>query len=410
MMSPGDVLAGLPDHVPSELACEFDIWAEISAAGIGAHQRAAQFHQQLPPIFYVPRLGYLPGAWVPQKAEDLRRILQDTDTFSSQNTMPFAQMLGEHWRLIPLEMDPPEHTKYRALINTLLSPKKVAAIDDSISQHASNLINALVANKRCNFNQAFADQFPTLIFLRLMGWPESEAPRFVKWTHTLVKSQDMQEVVGAVVQIKSYLQQKIEQSRINPVDDFTGYLLASEIDGRPLTDDELLGFCFLVFIGGLDTVASSLGFHFMHLALHPEQQADLRANPDKIPLAVEELLRAYSIVNMRRIVTRDVEVGGVRMKAGDVVLISTELGNLDPDAFARPAEVDFEREDITKPHMAFSYGPHRCVGSHLARRELRIALQLWLEKVPMFRLADDCQPIMRASGVFGMDNLVFEWE
>lgn len=251
---------------------------------------------------------------------------------------------------------------------------------------------------------------PTLIFLRLMGWPESEAPRFVKWTHTLVKSQDMEEVVGAVVQIKDYLLQKIQDSRANPVDDFTGYLLGSEVDGQSLTDDELLGYCFLVFIGGLDTVSSSLGFHFMHLALNPEQQSDLRAHPDKIPGAVEELLRAYSIVNMRRIVTRDIEFQGVPMRAGDIVLISTELANLDPQVFDRPAEVDFDRDDATAPHMTFSFGPHRCVGSHLARRELRIALELWLQKVPMFRLADGCHPLMRASGVFGMDELVFEWD
>lgn len=400
----------IPEYVPRELVCEFDIWAEISAAGVCAHQRAARFHDELPPIFYVPKLGYLPGAWVPQKAEDLRRILRDTQTFSSQNTMPFAAMLGEHWKLIPLELDPPEHTKYRAFINGLLSPNKVTAIEGAIRQHAGDLIDAFAANKRCNFNQEFADQFPTLIFLRLMGWPETEAPRFVKWTHTLVKSQDMEEVVGAVVQIKNYLMQKIHDSRANPVDDFTGYLLNSEVDGQSLTDDELLGYCFLVFIGGLDTVASSLGFHFMHLALHPEHQADLRANPDKIPIAVEELLRAYSIVNMRRIVTCDVEIRGVQMKAGDIVLTSTELGNTDPEVFEDPCEVNFDRGDGNAPHMAFSFGAHRCVGSHLARRELRIALELWLQKVPIFRLAEDCNPVMRAAGVFGMDELIFEWD
>lgn len=362
-------------------------------SGYWGHQRAARFHHELPPIFYVPKLGYLPGAWVPQRAEDQRHILKDTETYGSQNTMPFAQMFGEQWRLLPLELDPPEQTKYQALINGLLSPKKVTAIWAEISQHASDLIDAFAANKHCNFNQEFAVQIPTLIFLRLMGWLEYEAPRFVKWTYTLVKSQDMEEVFGAIVQIKDYLLPKIQDSRANPVNDFTGYLLGSEVDGQPVTDDELLGYCFLVFIAGVGTGSSSLGFQFMHLVLNPEQQAALRANPDKIPQAVEELLRAYSIVNMRRIVTRDIEFRGVPIKAGDIVLISTELGNLDPHVFDRPNEVDFDREDVNAPHMAFSYRPHRCVRSHLARREPRSALELWLQKVPMFRLADTCHQV-----------------
>jgi cytochrome P450 len=399
--------AEIPSHVAAHLVRDFDIWTEISSAGADAFKRAADLHGEMPPIFYIPKLGYMPGAWVPRRAEDLRRILLDTETFSS-GSLPFAQMLGEDWKLIPLEIDPPEHAKYRALINTLFSPKRIDELEPTIRLRANELIDQFAANGRCDFNGEFADWYPTLVFLRFMGWPTEEAPTFVRWTHTLIKSMDPQEVLGALKQIRDYLRERIAERRVNPGDDFTGYLLASEVDGRRLTDDEIFGMCFLIFIGGLDTVASSLGFHFMHLARHPEQQAELRAHPERIPNAVEELLRSYSIVNMRRVVTTDVQIGEATMRRGDYVLISTELGNLDPAAFGCPAHVKFDREDA-HVHMAFSYGPHRCVGSHLARRELRIALELWMKRIPTFRMTGD--PVqVRASGVFGVSGLQLEWD
>jgi cytochrome P450 len=401
--------AAIPSHVPPHLVRDTDLWAEIAAAGVDAYAHAGALHQSTPPIFYVPRLGYLPGAWVPRRTEDLRRIVQDTDTFSSKGYTPFPKLLGEDWQVIPVEIDPPQHTKYRALLNPLFSPARIDQLEQSVRAHAGELIDRLVARGECDFNADFANLYPTLIFLRLMGWPVDDAPQFVQWTQTIIKSQDMAQVVGAVKEVRDFLRQRIAERRLTPGDDFTGYLIKSQIDGRPLTDDEVFGMAFLVFIGGLDTVASSLGLHFMHLARHPEQQAELRAHPERIPQAVEELLRAYSIVNSRRTVTREVTIGEVTMQPGDFVLICTNLGNLDPEKFDDPQRVDFNRADAHVPHMAFNFGPHRCVGSHLARRELRIALELWLKKVPPFRMTE--HPIqIRASGVFGVDGLHLAWD
>ncbi len=397
----------IPPHIPPHLVRNADLWAEISAAGQDAHARAAALHHETPPIFYVPQLGYLPGCWVPRRADDLRQILQDTETFSSRGVMPFAQMLGETWAMIPIEVDPPDHAKFRALLNPLFAPKRVDALEASIREQASALIAGFAARGHCDFNADFADPFPALIFLRLMGWETREAERFVAWTHAIVKGTDMQQVVGAVMQVRDYLRQRIAERRLHPGDDFTSSLLSSQVDGRALTDDEVFGICFLVFIGGLDTVTSSLGFHFLHLARHPEQQAELRAHPERIPQAVEEMLRAYSIVNMRRLVTKDITVGEATMKRGDLVLISTEFGNLDPEKYTDPANVDFSRADA--PHMAFAYGVHRCVGSHLARRELRIAIELWLQALPPFSLVPERTVRVQASGVFGVSNLHLEW-
>jgi cytochrome P450 len=401
-------LASPPPHVPPNLVRDMDPWLELAAAGADAHARAAGFHQDFPPVFWAAQLGYFGGCWVPRRDEDLRRILQDPETFSSAGLTGFSELIGETWRLIPLEVDPPAHSAYRVLLNPLFTPGKVAELDGDMQRLAENLVSAVVDKGDCDFNEAFAAQFPVLIFLRLMGWPIEEAPKFVGWTRTLVKSADPMEVAGVCAEIAGYLRGRIAERRLRPSDDFTSYILGCEIDGRKLTEDEVLGTCFLVFIAGLDTVTSALGFQFLHLARHPEHQFRLRDDPDLIPAAVEELLRAYSIVNMRRMVTKDVRIGEVLMRQGDHVLVSTELGNLDPGAFDDPTKVDFDRAN--NRHMAFSYGPHRCLGSHLARRELAIALRVWLARVPPFRLQKEDKIEMRAAGVFGLENLRLAWD
>lgn len=399
-----------PAHIPPHLIRDFDLWAELTAQGENAYVWAAALHQTTPPIFWISRLGFLPGTWVPRRAEDLRRILQDPQTFSSVGLTPYSMLLGDSWRLAPLEIDPPEHAKYRALLNPLFTPKKVEALEQDIRLLANQLIDDVIAQGRCDFNEAFAKPFPTLIFLTLMGWPLEDRPLFQHWTQTLIKSFDMQTVTDNARAITTWIRNHIAERRANPGDDFTSYLLASEIDGRPLTDDEMLGINFLIFIAGLDTVTSCLGLFFRHLARNPEQQAQLRTNPELIGDAVEELLRSYSIVNMRRTVTCDVQIGEATMKKGDMVLISTELANLDPEVFDEADKVDFQRSAGASPHMAFSYGVHRCVGSHLARRELRIAMELWLQRLPPFRITDNSTPRFNAFGVFGMEELHLQWD
>lgn len=399
--------ASVPDHVPPELVRDIDPWALIGAAGLSGHARAAAFHEEFPPVFFATRLGFMPGCWVPRRDEELRAILQDTQTFSSAGLTGFSAMIGESWPLIPLEIDPPDHAAYRLLLNPLFTPGRVAALEADMRLLCRELISGVQAGGVFDFDAGFARRFPILIFLRLMGWPVSEAPRFTTWVRTLVKGQDLGEVAATARQICDYLRDQIARRRAAPSDDFVSYILSCRIEDRRLTDDEIIGVCFLIFIAGLDTVTSALAFQFAHLARRPEDQDRLRRRPDLVPEAVEELLRAYSIVNMRRLVTGDVEVAGARMKAGDFVLISTELANLDPEAFPAPTEVDFEREN--KRHMAFSYGPHRCLGSHLARRELAVALEEWLQGAPPFTLEDEDAITLRASGVFGLEGVLLRF-
>jgi cytochrome P450 len=180
-----------------------------------------------------------------------------------------------------------------------------------------------------------------------------------------------------------------------------------QIDGRPFNDDELIGTVFLLFIGGLDTVVSSLAYHFRYLAENPEDQARLRADPSLIPDAVEELFRVFAVVTTGRFATEDTEIAGVRIKKGDMVTGSTILSNSDPDEFANPGAVDITRSP--NRHNAFSFGPHRCLGSHLARREIQIAIDEWLKRVPAFRVRPGAELKTLGGGVLGMEELPLVW-
>ncbi len=397
----------LPEHVPEELVRDIDAIEMIAAGGIRTLANAVDLHNELPPVFWATRMSYLGPCWVVLRAVDLRQVLQDPETFSSSGQTSFSTLIGETWAMLPLEVDPPEHAAYRAVINPLFTPKKMMSLEPRVREIAAKLIQDVASEGSCDFNEAFAIQFPALMFLELMGWPQEEAPKFVGWAKSLIKTADMAQAAESASAIAGYLRTRIAEARSNPGNDFCSYAVAAEVNKRPMTDDEVLGMCFLVFIAGLDTVTSMLGFHFLHLATHPKDQQRLRENPALIPDAVEELLRAYAIVNGRRRVTKDIEIGGIQMKAGDFVMVSALLGNTDETAFPNPGVVDFDRQD--KRHMTFNLGPHRCAGSNLARRELILAIEEWLKRVPSFSAVDQDKIAVRPSGVMGLDNVMLRW-
>jgi cytochrome P450 len=246
------------------------------------------------------------------------------------------------------------------------------------------------------------------IFMALMGLPMDMFDQFNAWEYDLLHNLDMQAKIRSAVAIKDFLNELAAERRANPTDDLTSKVVTAQIDGKPLTDDKVIGILYLLFVGGLDTVASSLGFFFQHLAEHPEQQQQLRDDPKLIEAAVEELLRRYSVVTTNRQCKVDVEVGGVQMKAGDWISVCDALGSLDDDAFENPMEVDFHRKNVR--HFGFSFGPHFCMGSHLARRELQVALREWLVRIPPFRVKEGEVPVTHGSGVVGVDRLVLTWK
>ena len=346
------------------------------------------------------------GTWIVTRADDQRRLLQDTDTFSSFRKI-FTTALGEDWPLIPLELDPPLHTSYRQVLLPMFSPKRVTQMEHIVRERAVMLIEKIKANgTSCEVMNDFAFPFAVNIFLRFIGLPDDRLEEFVDWANNLLHGTP-EDRTWAARKILAFMDELAELRRREPVDDFMTFIVGVEIEGRKLNDQEVRGVGVLTLVAGLDTVAAALGFDLRYLAENAADQELLRKEPARIPSAVEEMLRAFSTVQMVRVATKDVEFEGANIRKGDLISCPSMMANRDPHEFPDPDKIDLAREN--NRHTAFAYGPHRCLGSHLARREVIIGLEEWLARIPNFRIKEGTAPIAFGGFVFGIKDLVLDW-
>ena len=399
-----------PSHVPPELVGGFNLMDDPSMLPqpLGDPHTAIARLLDGPPVFYslnMTRNGE--GAWIVGRAEDQRRVLEDGVTFSSNRNI-FSSALGETWPLIPLEIDPPEHGKWRSLLNPLLSPRRVVNLEPIVRQRAIDLIEGIKAKgTSCEAMSEFAFPFAVSIFLQFLGIGHERLHEFVGWANDLLHGTPAQRTEAAKI-VVAYLDDLQALRRREPADDFMTFVTQAEVDGRRMTEHEVKSMSVLLFIAGLDTVAAAIGFDLLYLAQHQAAQEQLRTEPGRILLAAEEMLRAFPTVTPIRRATRDVEVAGVLIKAGDLIACPSMTANRDPAEFPNPDKIDFARED--NRHVAFAYGPHRCLGSHLARREVVIGLEEWLGRIPTFRFKEGHLPTVYGGFVFGVEDLVLAWD
>jgi cytochrome P450 len=374
-----------PAHVPEHLVRDYPIL-------MGAITDEHPFETMIPALHKNPEIFYsmhaYPGmapAWIVRRTEDLRAIYFDTEHYSNKDFAPFAKLIRESWNLLPAETDPPMHALYRIFVNPIFTPVAIAKLETRIRQYAREYVEGFKARRHCEFMADFAFEFPIKVFLELMGLPLELTPQFTAWEMDLLHCGDLGRIAQATQNVVDYLRGEIAVRQANPTDDLLSYGVKARIQGRALTDDELVGFAFNLFIGGLDTVSTNMGWQFRHLAEHPDHQEALRANPAMIPDAIEELMRAYGAVTTFRTCVKQTAIRGVTFMPGDKIAMSTALAGRDPAEFDRPNEVILNR----KPrHVSFAYGPHLCVGMHLARREMRIAMEEFLAAIPAFRIAE----------------------
>lgn len=393
----------VPAHVPPELVRPFPFYVG-SRTKENPHSLIAAVHQE-PPIFWSHTTS-IGSAWVPRRMEDLRRIYLDNDNFTVSGGAFFSGMIGETWVNVPSEIDPPLHTAIRSAINPLFIPRRMAELEGKVRHYAREAIGRFKDQGHCEIMNDFAFEFPIRVFIDLMGLPQSDMQQFLAWEHQLLHGMDLAQVVSATKQVSLYLRNAIEERRRKPTDDFISYGLGARFEGRGFNDDEIMGYCFNLFVGGLDTVSTNIGHQFRHLAEHPEHQALLRKEPERIGEAIEELLRAYAPAVTPRRVVRQVEIGGVTMMPGDSVLMATFLANRDPEEFPDPDQVILDR----KPrHVGFGFGPHMCIGMHLAKRELRIAIEEFLAAVPEFRIAPGAEVESWLGGMITPIALPLSW-
>lgn len=340
------------------------------------------------PVAHSERYG---GVWLPTRHEDVSAIAYDTENYTSRSvvvteTRPLAP--APQGIAPPISSDPPFHHEARRILLPAFSPKAVAALEDATREHCHQLLDAVEGQTVLDGAVDYAQNIPVQVIATMLGLPPEDADIFRRFVHHVLEGVDApaEERMATFAQLSDYLTEQVRRKQESPGDDLISFLLQAEMDGKPLDDDHIGGTIVLLLVAGIDTTWSALGASLWHLAHHPDDLRRLVDEPELLPVAMEELLRAYAPVTMARLVAKDHEFRGCPMKVDDWVLLPFPAANRDPDAFERADEVVIDRQ--VNRHAAFGLGIHRCLGSNLARMELRVALEVWLERVPEFTLED----------------------
>ncbi|MEJ7583682.1 MAG: cytochrome P450 [Acidimicrobiales bacterium] len=341
---------------------------------------------------------------------DIWALLHDPKVFSSSYD---AVHIGQIRPLIPLQIDPPRHAIYRRLLDPLFAPRRVAPLEARTRALVTELIDAVVDDGACNFHAAVAEPLPSTVFLQLLGLPLARRDEFIALKDGIIRPPAttpdertaMVNETGA--EIYAALEEVVAARAEQREDDFVSAFLDAEVDGRQLSHEEVIDICYLFFLAGLDTVTASLDCMLAFLARHPEHRRRLVEDPEVIPHAVEELLRWETpVAGVARITAEATELSGCPIPAHQPVMVMLGSANTDERSWPAADEVDFDRE--VNKHLAFGGGVHRCLGSHLARMELRVVLEEWHARVPEYRLADGTE-LAYSQGLRQIDHLPLVW-
>ncbi|MDB6161746.1 MAG: cytochrome [Gammaproteobacteria bacterium] len=395
----------IPTHVPAELVLPIGLTEgpEFLAA---PHAFMASLHDTHPPIFYSTS-QHATNAWMLTKYDDVCFVLTHPKIFTTQGATPFPRDPKNYFYMIPLEIDPPEHRKYRGMIDPMLTRNAMAALEGSIRELASRLIDNFIEKGGCEFTTDFGRPLPVSVFLGLMGLPQQMRDTFVGWAVGLLHAQDRKIAESCMRETVAYLHTVIEEKTRTPDEGLLSAIVHGKPEGEPLTAQEIFGFTFFLFIAGLDTVFATLNNVFLWLAHNPDRRQAILANPDNIDRTVDELLRVYSVTFSGRTLTQDYEMRGVKLKKGDKVTCILPAANYDPVAFENPREVNFHRP--RKPVLAFGGGVHSCMGAHLARLEMKISITEFLRRIPDFQLKQGARIEYWPGGVVGPKTLPLSW-
>jgi cytochrome P450 len=350
------------------------------------------------------------GFWLLSDSEMIREALQTPQDFSNAMLLPSGEEPPYKW--IPEMLDPPEHTQWRRLLSPHFAPRLMERMEGRVRERCVEIIESFASKGHCDFLRDFAWRYPTTIFMELMGLPLEGLERFLAWEHDILhlntdQDPDRARSIAAMMAVQGYFSELIELKRRQPGDDLLTAALSWEIEGQPISDSDMLAWCLLMFMAGLDTVSIQLSYSFWYLAGHPDDRARLIADPSLAAAAVEEFLRYFSFVNTSRKATRDLDFHGCPVKKNDTVMTPLSAVNRDPALFPDPESVILDR--AANNHIAFGAGPHRCLGSHLARRELRIALEEWHTRIPDYRLTEGVE-VVEHGGMYGIDVLELTWD
>jgi cytochrome P450 len=354
--------------------------------------------------------------WVATGYDEVVSVLRNNNKgFVSFPNNPFGEpdeaVMATKKKLIPIDYDGPEHRQYRKLFEPVFAPKEMQALEPQIRKLANDLIDGWIETGTVDFVPGFAFPFSATTVMVLMGWPLTDATKMNEWVRIMQhgvtggsKEETVKAQIAASVECREYLDNLIAERRRTPSDDLTTMMMTVELNGRQLTDDELFDAFLLMMLAGLDTVQSVLAQTFAYLGQHQDKWDEIFAQPETLDLAVEEFLRWTAPAPPTRNVTADyMMVGDVPVPKGERVHCAIGAANRDPMYYPNPDEVDFNRP--SKPHLAFGLGPHRCIGLHLARLEIKVAFEELRARMPRFTLDETQQPVGHLGFAWGVENV-----
>ncbi|WP_298291500.1 cytochrome P450 [Novosphingobium sp.] len=392
----------IPPHVKPEQVFEFDIYADprIGDDVQGTYSKALK---DAPDIFWSPLNG---GHWMVQRHDLIAEIVKNPAVFSARE-MQIPRVEKPPF-MIPLSLDPPDNVPFRHVLMPKFSPRAVAEMEPKMRAMAAEIVDDVAAKGECDFVADVSARFPVSVFMAVMGLPLDKLREFRRIADTYFNARTDEEFGAISAQIFGIFHELIAYRRETPGDDLMTHFLTVDFEGRKLTQDEILAMCFVLFLGGMDTVTNVTGFSFQYLAGDPELQARLAQDPSRLTDFAEEGLRMFGVIGTPRLVVQDFDAHGVSFRKGEMVLSALWQSGRDPAKIGDPDRFDIDRP--AKTHLNFSTGPHLCLGHALARAEMRILADEWLKKVPSFRAKPGTKHGFRIGTVIALESLPIEWD
>lgn len=396
------IALNIPDHVRPEQVFEFDIYADprITDDVQGSY---AETLRDAPDVFWTPLNG---GHWMVQRYDIISDIVKNPTVFSARE-MQIPRVENPPF-MIPLSIDPPDNIPYRHALMPKFSPRAVADMEPKMRAMAAEIVGKVAKRGECDFVADVSARFPVSVFMELMGLPLEKLEEFRRIADSYFNARTNEEIQTISGSIFAIFNDVIAYRRDNPGDDLVSHFLTVDVEGRTLSQEEILAMCFVLFLGGMDTVTNVTGFSFQYLATDRALQARLANDLSLVPKFAEEGLRMFGVIGTPRLVVQDHDAFGVSFRTGEMVLSALCQSGRDDTKLDRPNEFDIDRKAM--PHLNFSTGPHLCLGHALARAEMRVLAEEWLKQVPSFRLKPGERHGFRIGTVIAIESLPIEWD
>ena len=392
--------------VPKNLLSDFDLVADPEMMRNPQKRMTDALVNDERDIFYTPHNG---GHWIVTNYEMGHEILSNPDLFGS---FPIGVPANyeQRPRLIPLESDPQSHPRYRRLLLPVFAPNIISKMEDKIRKRTINVLDEALQSPEIDFLWDIAKPIPTGVFLEMLGLPQHMQPQFFEWENGFYRAETVEARVDYGQKIAQYLCQAAEDHVTNPRDDVMSMLLEVEVEGERLSRDEVDAICYLLFLAGVDTVAAMLTFIANYLAQNQDLYQKIKADKEFLEKATDELLRMHAFINLNRICEADTEFHGVQFKQGDNIVVPSFVTDRDAKTFPDPHNFNPERSKVERTmHHAFGDGPHKCIGMHLAKLEIKIVLEEFTKRVDAFSISDKSKIKAHGGTTMGMDNLPITW-